>query len=84
MQNATRRIAVSESLRRELVKPTSGTGGYQALVRDIQARLEGDELAVDDMLVERITHYAFDYGSGGWQQLLRDLLKEIETSAPRQ
>ncbi len=60
-----------------------GTGGYQTLVQEIQKSLEGTTLVVDDELVERIEHYAFDYGSGGWQLLLRDLLGEIEASAPR-
>lgn len=83
MSNVTRKIAVSEPLRRRLFAPTAGAGGYQTLVQEIQKRLEGDKLAVDDALMERIEHYAFDYGTGGWQQLLRDLLAEIESSAPR-
>jgi hypothetical protein len=83
MSNVTRKIAVSEPLRRRLSAPIVGAGGYQTLVQEIQKRLEGDKLAVDDVLMERIEHYAFDYGAGGWQQLLRDLLAEIESSAPR-
>ena len=83
MSNATRRIVLSKALRERLSTPTVGSGGYQALVQEIQKRQVGGELAVDDALVERIEHYAFDYGSGGWQQLLRDLLAEIESSASR-
>jgi hypothetical protein len=83
MSNPNRKIALSVALRERLSVPTVGTGGYQTLVKEIQRRLRGDELPVDDALVERIEHYAFDYGTGGWQQLLRDLLAEIESSAPR-
>lgn len=83
MSQASRRIVLSEALRERLSTPTAGAGGYQSLVQEIQRRLQGDTLTVDDELVERIEHYAFDYGSGGWQQLLRELLAEIESSAPR-
>jgi len=83
MSDSTRRIALSEALRERLSASTVGTGGYQALVSEIQRRLEDDKLVVDDALLERIEHYAFEYGSGGWQQLLRDLLAETESPAPQ-
>ena len=76
-------IVLSDALRARLSSETVGRGGYQTLVREIQKRLHGTKLVADDELVERIEHYAFDYGSGGWQQLLRDLLGEIESSATR-
>lgn len=37
-------------------------------------------LRVNDELVDRIEHYAYDYGAGGWQTLLRDLLAELKLS----
>jgi len=83
MSNPTRKIALSEALRERLSAPTAGNGGYQTLVQEIRKRLQGGILAVDDDLVERIEHYAFDYGAGGLQQLLRDLLIEIESAATR-
>lgn len=84
MNSPTRKIVLSKALRERLFAPTTGAGGYQALVQQIQGRLDDDRLAVDDELVERIAHHAFDYGAGGWQQFLRDLLAEIESSsAPR-
>jgi hypothetical protein len=83
MNNGSRKIAVSAPLRGRLSASVVGAGGYQTLVQEIQKRLDGDKLVVDDGLLERIEHFAFDYGSGGWQQLLRDLLAEIESSAPR-
>jgi hypothetical protein len=83
MSNATRKIAVSAALRARMSSPPGGAGGYQTFVNEILKRMEGDSLVVDDELVERIEHYAFDYGRGPWQLLLRDLLTEIESSAPR-
>jgi hypothetical protein len=83
MSNSTRKIVISEALRDRLCAPTAGSGGYQTLVHEIQGRLQEDQLSIDDALVERIEHCAFDYGTGGWQQLLRDLLVEIESSAPQ-
>ena len=83
MSDSTRKIALSEALQERLSAPTAGQGGYQTFVREIQKRLQGDALAVDGPLIERIEHYAFDFGAGDWQQLLRDLLAEIESSSPR-
>lgn len=83
MSNATRKIAVSKPLRERMAAPPGGAGGYQTFVQEIRSRMDGEILVVDDALVERIEHYAFDYGRGPWQLLLRDLLEEIESSAPR-
>ena len=55
-------------------------GAFQALVQEINQRLNGSSLTIDDALIERIEHYAYDYGSGGWQTVLRNLLSEIESS----
>ena len=57
-----------------------GTGGFQSLVIDISRGLEGSVLEVDADLRERIEHYAYDFGSGGWQQILRQLLDHIEAA----
>ena len=83
MSNATRKIAVSKQVRERLSTAKEGEPGYQAFIHEIRKRMEGEILLVDDALVERIEHYAFDYGRGHWQQILRDLLTEIESSAPR-
>lgn len=74
MSGSVRKVVLSNTLRERLSVDTVGTGGYQSLVQEIQKRLRGATLAVDDELTERIEHYAFDYGSGGWQ--LDRLLKE--------
>ena len=81
MRSSARKVVLSDSLRAKLSRETMGTGGYQALVQEIQRNLDGATLVVDDKLLERIEHYAYDYGSGGWQQLLRDLLGEIASAA---
>lgn len=71
-------VELSEETAAGLSQPVSGEGGFQSLVRALQSRLSGRFLEVDDDTREQIEHYAYDYGSGGWQDLLRQLLEEIE------
>lgn len=72
------RVPLSAGMQQRLAEAPRGTGGYQTLVAEIRDRVRDASLAVDDELIERIEHYAFDYGSGGWQSLLRELLAEIQ------
>jgi len=83
MSNATRKIAVSQKLRARLSTADGSVAGYQTFIHEILKRMEGEILEVDDDLFERIEHYSWDFGRGPWQLLLRDLLTEIESSAPR-
>lgn len=78
MKEHTRFIQLSDELATRLSRTVEGEGGFQRLVRDIQTRMSDRVLELDDTLRERIEHYAYDFGSGGWQTLLRDLLAEIE------
>lgn len=69
-------IELSEQTAIELSQPVGGEGGFQSL--GLQERLNGRLPEVDDDTREQIEHYAYDYGSGGWQALLRKLLEGIE------
>ena len=62
--------------RRERQRP----GEYVTLAVEILARWDGEYLAIDEVLKERIDHYAFDFGRGAWQAILRDLVREIDAS----
>lgn len=75
-----RRVRLSAAVRKKLVAPVRGRGGFQSFMRELQSRLEDDELLVDDALQERIEHYAVDFGSGGWQTFLRQLLEDVESA----
>jgi hypothetical protein len=72
------RVRLSPVVNKKLRAPVRGRGGFQGFVRELQRRLEGDELLVDDELRERIEHYAIDFGSGGWQTFFRQLLADVE------
>ncbi len=60
--------------------PTPGEGGYQSLVRQLQQRLEGNQLRLDEQMRERMEHYAYDFGRGGWQLFLREILDQAEAT----
>lgn len=42
-------------------------GGFQNLVRKLQAQVTGHTIALYPADLERIPRYAFDYHGGGWQ-----------------
>lgn len=74
------RVRLSPTVRKKLLAPVRGQGGFQHFVRQLQARIDGDDLVVDEALRERLEHYAIDFGSGGWQSLFRQLLDDVESS----
>lgn len=77
-----RKIPISDSLRQRIMEfQVVGTGGYQALVAALQKRLDGDVLIIDDKFYSRLEHYAFDFGSGGWQKFLREILAEVDQNS---
>jgi hypothetical protein len=57
----------------ELLKPISGEGGYQSLLRALQGRLDrtSGALRLERDELDRIRRYAFEYGQGGWEDRLR-------------
>lgn len=83
MSPSSRKVVVSEAPRERLSVPIVGVGvgGDQTLVREIATRLDRDP--VDEARLDRIEHDPFDYGTGGGQPLLRDLLAAVESAAPR-
>jgi hypothetical protein len=50
-----------------LLKPVRGEGGWQRLLRKLQAQLRGPELSLTPQDVARICRYREKYGDGGWQ-----------------
>lgn len=51
---------------------TAKDGGFQKMLVDFQKRLRRgtQELKLEEADIERIAHYAFDVGNGGWQTRL--------------
>lgn len=83
---ATTRVKLSESLLQRIrEREVSGEGGFQELVRKLQKDCikEDGYLELPSDLRQRVEHYAYAYGSGGWQNLLRELVAEIDQSEQR-
>lgn len=57
-----------------LGRPVRGQGGYQSLLRKLQANLAGNLLRLSRQDCERIVRYASSYGQGGWQGRLRSIV----------
>ena len=75
------RVRLPDELVQKLHEDVVGRGGFQSFVKQLKRKLHGNELEVDAELRDRIEHYAFDFGSGGWQTFFRRLLSEIENAA---
>lgn len=63
--------------RRERQRP----GRYVLLADEILARWDGEFLAIDEVLKERIDHYAFDFGRGAGQRLRYEDARSTHRSA---
>ena len=57
---------------------TDGEGGFQNLIGSLQDSLDEEEgtLTLDEEQQERIPRYARDYGQGGWENQLEDMVGE--------
>jgi hypothetical protein len=60
-----------------LGRPVVGQGGFQSLLRQIQASLVDDELTLTPELIGKIVRYVQDYGGGGFQGRLDTILDEL-------
>lgn len=81
----TMQVTLSEPLAQKIrEREINGQGGFQSFARELQQRLSGRSLELDDDFRERLEHYAFDFGRGGWQTFLREIVAEIEQTRPEQ
>lgn len=78
MVTKTFQVMLPSELTARLVQPVTGAGGWQSLMKDIQASLQpldgGASLALPATLVQRMIPYATKYGSGGYQGIVRWIL----------
>jgi hypothetical protein len=56
---------------------TESDGGFQRLLVSFQTRMDRNTgaLSLSSEDLERIPRYAFDYGQGGWEERLRNILE---------
>lgn len=64
-------VQLSETAAARLRRPVSGQGGFQRLLRKLQARLSGSVVTVDAADVEKLRRYSHAYGRGGFQTRTR-------------
>lgn len=71
---AQRHARLSDDDLEVLSRPVVGEGGFQTLLRRLQASITGRELIVDEETLSMMSRYAESYGDGGWQERLRRLV----------
>lgn len=64
----------------QLRRPIRGRGGFQSLLRRLQADLQGNTLSVSPATAARIERYATRYGAGGFQSRLHGLVSALGNS----
>ncbi len=64
----------------QLLKPVNGDGGYQSLMRKLQAQYNHNNgiLEYDGDDLEKLKRYANEYESGGFQGRFKAILNCIE------
>jgi len=61
-----------------LLRPVVGEGGFQSLLRQLQASLDNDKLTLTSDLIAKMVRYVRDYGQGGFQGRLDAVLGELK------
>lgn len=56
----------------KIMRPVKGKGGFQTLLRRIQKQVSGNILTASNEDIERLIHYSFDYGHGGFQEQAKE------------
>jgi hypothetical protein len=56
------------------------SGGFQGHTKKVLKRIEDGVLAYDDEFLGQTWRYAWRYGEGGWQNVCRSILSEIQHS----
>lgn len=52
-------------------------GGFQQLMGKLQDSIHGNQLTVDGETHKQMVRYAAEYGDGGWQERLREILDKM-------
>lgn len=78
----TVRVELSPVALDALMRPVAGSGGFQSLLRTLQAGVMADQtLVLTPDLLERIARYVKSYGRGGFQGRLDTVLTQLTTLA---
>lgn len=76
------KVAIPEKLAKQIKSfNPHGDGGWQSLIRRVQAALDRSVLDMEEEVWDRIRAYAMNYGDGGYQsRVLRPLLVARRTA----
>ncbi len=82
MSSSSIRIDLTAEGLKRLVRPVSGSGGFQSLIRSIQASVDRGRQCVElrNRQVERIEAYVTKYGRGGFQGQLDEVLAGLQAA----
>lgn len=67
-------LHLTDGEREVITRPIVGDGGHQRLLSDCLQRLRGNALTLDVLTIDHVQRYAYDYGSGGYQERFRILV----------
>lgn len=78
-------IRFSQKALRKLIgqdPKTENRGGFQKLVIGLRRQVDSEMgiLGVSDSQIEKIERYRKQYGRGGWQDILDEVLKQAQKS----
>jgi hypothetical protein len=74
----TLRLELSQEAANLLRRPIRGEGGFQNLLRTLQAKLTDDNvLTLTPTLAGRVARYVHSYGQGGFQGRLDPILTQL-------
>ncbi len=57
-----------------IARPITGDGGHQRLLHECLHHLIGNTVILDALTLAHVQRYAYDYGSGGYQERFRTLV----------
>ncbi|OFW05442.1 MAG: hypothetical protein A3I61_14605 [Acidobacteria bacterium RIFCSPLOWO2_02_FULL_68_18] len=77
----TVRITLGPKALEVLGRPVVGQGGFQTLLRQMQAAVQGRDLSLTPDQVAKVVRYVEKYGQGGFQGRLDTVLAELRRLA---
>jgi len=67
-------IVMPAELQTRMAKPVTGEGGWQSLMKGLQAHVDGSHLELPQALLIKMVPMATQYGAGGYQGVIRWIL----------
>jgi hypothetical protein len=75
------KIQLTKPQRDHLMRPVVGVGGWQSLIRKLQAQTRGNVLTLTLHDGHKLLRYTLTYGRGGWQAQLAESFKRGQSKS---